>query len=271
MKKKLTKSLLKRLLNEGRTHREIAEITNYSSSNIGYWISKFGLNNLSQHKIEIDYKDKYYFNKIDTKEKAYILGFILADGYVNQDVIEISIAIKDIEILEFIQSEVGGNVRKDMTFNRKQRRFPRGRLRLYNNRIIKDIIKQVGGTYKVDRRLPNVNSKLEKYLLQGIFDADGGISWGIRKDRSKVWQQIRFTSQYKILEGVQSIIYNQVNIPTKIRPKSDGSQCYVMEFSGKKEVLLFLDYLYNDDFVILNRKYQNSNKLRLELEEFGKS
>lgn len=246
-------------------------MTEYSTSNVGYWITKYQLNNLSQHKVNVEYKDKYYFNKIDTREKAYVTGFILGDGYISKNKLEITVALRDVEILEFIQSELGANIHIDRRFNKKQKKFPNASLSYYNNTLIKHLIKQVGGTYKEDRRFPRINPKLEKYLLQGFFDADGCITWGRRKDRNRIWQKIQFTSQLKMLEGVQNILYNQLEIPSKIRPKSNNEKCFVLEFAKKNTVLDFLDYIYQEDFVILKRKYQNANKLRLELGELGKS
>ena len=54
------------------------------------------------------YKRKYslnekYFDSINTEDKAYILGFICADGYIAKDRIVIAIAKKDIQILENIK------------------------------------------------------------------------------------------------------------------------------------------------------------------------
>ena len=44
-----------------------------------------------------------YFSEIDTKEKAYILGYLLADGYINNSTLEFGCALADKEILELQQ------------------------------------------------------------------------------------------------------------------------------------------------------------------------
>ena len=43
----MEKDILEKLLQEGKTHREIACITGISKSNVGYWISKHNLNKFS--------------------------------------------------------------------------------------------------------------------------------------------------------------------------------------------------------------------------------
>ena len=38
---------------------------------------------------------------------------------------------------------------------------------------------------KKGRNLPITSKKLEPYLLQGFFDAEGCITWGYRADRNR--------------------------------------------------------------------------------------
>ena len=49
-------------------------------------------------------RDVNFFETIDSKEKAYILGWIASDGYVDKQHIEITLHKKDIEVLEYIKN-----------------------------------------------------------------------------------------------------------------------------------------------------------------------
>ena len=92
---------------------------------------------------------------------------------------------------------------------------------------------------------------------------------GKRKDKNRLWQKVSFTSQLKILEGVQKYLINKLNISTVIRPKTN-EKCFVLEFSNLSDVIKFCEHIYpNEDFIILNRKYLKYKALRLELEENG--
>lgn len=264
----MDKQILKNYLEQGLTNRDIAKITGKGKSTIGYWVRQHELQSHLKYNKPI-YKDKNFFTKINTREKAYILGFILGDGYLTNKEIETTVALEDKEVLDFIQEHLGGNLRVDKTLNKKQRRYPRARMVIGENRIVRDLGVLFGGFLKEDRNLPHISPKLNKYLLQGFFDAEGCITWGRRKDRDRIWHKVSFTSQFGMLEGIQNILVDE-GIATKIKPKSGGEKCFVMEFSARKDVLRFLDIIYpNDSFVILKRKYNNAHALRLELGEFG--
>lgn len=259
----MDKEFLVECLNKGMSTRDIEKVCDLKKSTIEYWIKKYGIEDLSKFKK----LDKYTFEKIDTKEKAYVLGFILADGAITpKKTVEISTSLDDKEVVEFISRIISSNVSYDHTVDRKNRRFPRSR----TSKRIPDITKFTGGEKKADRHYPIVRDDLERYLIQGFFDADGCITYGRRKDKNRVWQKICINSQFKILEGVQKYLIKHLGISTTIRPKSGDEQCYVLEFSNRNDVIRFCDHIYPDDsFVILHRKYSKYRALRLELEENG--
>jgi len=264
---KVDKDELLILVKEGKTTREIGEIVGATNSYISYLIKKFGYGEYLKYKRPDVKKD--YFSKIDTKEKAYILGFILADGgFSKKSGLTIQIARQDREILDFISSELGVKVWQDDLLDKKRKIFPHVRSTVKLPQITKDLFMLFGGERKEERRIPIIKKELEPYLVLGFFDGDGCITWGRRKDRNRVWQKISFTSSLSLLQGIQSILLKQ-DIATKIYPKT-GANCYVMDTANPKTVLKILDYLYRD-LVVLNRKYKKAQALRLELGEFGES
>lgn len=258
----MEKQFLENCLENGMSTRDIEKICDKDHRTISYWIKKYNLSDKYKYKKNLNYK----FDRIDTPEKAYTLGFILADSSISKDnTIEIALSIKDKNVVEFIANVVCGNVMYDYTFNKKTKRFPRARL----SKRIKDILTFVGGRLKTDRHYPRISADLERYLMLGFFDSDGCLTWGRRKDRNRIWQKISFTSQLKLLEGIQKYLIKSLNISTVIRPKN-GENCYVLEFSERSNVMKFLEHIYSDkNFIILKRKYSKYNALRLELEGNG--
>ena len=255
---------LKQWLVEGKSSREIGRIVNLDSRTVGYWINKFELKDYAKFKRRVALN----IERIDTKEKAYALGFLLCDGYINEkSIVEIAVAKQDKEIMEFLCKVLDSSLNFDNKFDKKRRQFPN----YFTSRKIKDIKKFTGGRLKVERHYPIVPKELERYLLQGAFDADGCITWGRRKDRNRIWQKISFTSQLKILTGIQQAMYKNIGISSVVAPKSN-EDCYVMSICNKNDVLKFFHYIYpNEDFIISHRKYEKFKALRLELEEFGGS
>ena len=254
----ITKDKLTKYIEQGLTQREIAEKIGCQKSNIGHFVQKFGITDLQEKKKRPNYR----FCKIDSIPKAYTLGFICCDGSISNSIVEVTVEKADKEVLDYIASVIDCNVYVDNTFDKKTKRFPRARC----SKKIPDIKTFFGGEKKTDRHLPIANKELTRYLLLGAFDADGFLTWGRRKDKNRIWQKISFTTSLGIATCIQKILIKELDISTIIRPKSD-SNCYVIEFANKKDILKFLDYIYCDDFVVLKRKYLKAKALRLELEE----
>lgn len=264
-KYELTKEQLQSYLEQGLSTRDIEKIIGMSSSNIRYWIHKYDLTD----KINLKYQksEKYQINKIDTKEKAYMLGFIACDGCIDKNSnVELCVCKADREVLDFIAKYINQRiVLEDNSFDKSKKRFPRVRF----SRHISDIQTFIGGPSKKERHLPIVKDEFTRYVLLGAFDADGCITWGRRKDKNRIWHKISFTSSYNLCLTIQKILIKYVDVSSVIRPKTN-CDCFVLEVCDKKSVLKILDFLYPDDsFVILKRKYYKQKALRLELEENG--
>lgn len=258
----MEREFLEKCLQNGMSTRDIEKISNLDHRTISYWITKYGLHNQSVYKK----RKNFSLEKIDTKEKAYTLGYILGDAEINEkSYVNFGCAIADKCILDYISGIIDASVKTSYVMDKKNGRFPRARM----SRKIKDITKFTGGKKKEDRHYPRIREDLEVYMILGFFDADGCITWGRRKDKNRIWQKISFTSQYKILEGVQKYLLNKLDIATSIHPKS-GCKCFVLDFSKREDVIRFCEHIYKDkDFIILKRKYLKYNALRLELEENG--
>ena len=206
-------------------------------------------------------------NKINSKELAYVIGFISADASIDKiNRVEISTSIKDKSIIEFISKIINSNISVDETYIKEKKIFPRYR----TSRKITDILKFVGNRKKEFRNIPIISNEFTKYLVLGFFDGDGCITWGRRKDRNRIWQNISFTSSYFLLESIQKILL-KIGISSSIKPKGT-EKCFVLKISSKKDVLKFCEWIYSDeDFIILKRKFDVFRALRLELGEFGET
>ena len=133
-------------------------------------------------------KDENFFETIDTEEKAYIAGFIAADGTVvynkTSHGIKITLKSKDIELLEKIKDAMGytGNIK----IAKITTKLPQGTncfseaatLFISSHKLPEDLI-SLGITPKksltLKIELTKIPKELWKHFLRGYWDGDGTI------------------------------------------------------------------------------------------------
>ena len=265
----MDKQFLKECLEKGMSTRDISKLPNVNINYriILYYIHKYKLEKVMNYK-KPEYNETY-FESIDSKEKAYILGYLLADGYINNSYLEFGCALADKELLYFIAKELNTVVRIDNTFDKKARRFPRARIAIGSKKIVKDVLRYTVGC-KENKTFPRISKELQHYMLLGFFDGDGCLTWGKRKDRNRLWQKVTFTGSYKLLFAIQKLLQKQ-SITSSLHPKGKEN-CYVLELASKEDVKKILAYMYgNKDLIVLHRKFDKYNALRLELGEFDET
>lgn len=259
----ISKEFCKKELDSGKSIRQIGRENGIPNKTLNYWVNKWKL--ISKYNKPV--YNELYFEKIDSKEKAYILGFLLADSSFDGISLEIGLMLEDIEFLNKLSSEIGSNITKDLTCIPEKRRFPRCRTHIKNKTISRNIRKLFGGCKKIDRHIPIIKKSLQLYLLLGFFDGDGCITYGIRKDRNRFWGKIYFTSQLKMLEGIQNILID-FNISSSIIPRKK-EKCFDL-YIRTKDFFKFCELIDNLNFNSLQRKHKKIKALlRPKSDEFG--
>lgn len=227
------KQQINELLYQGKTPTQISKLLNLNSVTVCSYLNNLGL------KFRPDPGNIHYFETIDTYAKAYILGFIAADGALvpakNGPTITLTITVKweDKAILEFIKSEIGNThklleIRRPSSFD-KSKMIHHARLAFSTPQLVHDIMKY-GITPRKSFTLPNIIPNIPKQFrdafIIGLFDADGSIhlqeftvkSSGLICSDHSMYINIRGTRN--ILEGVcdhlgitKNHIYQHDSIP----------------------------------------------------------
>ena len=108
--------------NDNNTYKQLAEKYNVSTQSIynhKYVLNQIEYDKYAKHKLDVN-----YFRIIDSQEKAYILGFLMADGCVHKtdkkckepNRLCINISLKDRSVLEFIKKQLKSDAKiKDYT------------------------------------------------------------------------------------------------------------------------------------------------------------
>ena len=216
--------------------------------------------------------DENYFDCIDTESKAYILGFIYADGFVGDEKFNnIVIAVNDLEILEFIAKEFKftGNIRKTKKGGFENSKC--GYSLNFSSKIMASRLREIGlypnKSLTIDT-LPQIDKKLVRHFIRGYFDGDGSIVLSHN------------TSYYKAIDGVIKYIYptycfmilgtkgfleeiikeSEFNYAKIHNTKSEKIKC--IKINAKKEFNNIFKYLYDNSTIKLQRKYNKWNEIK---------
>lgn len=117
--------------------------------------------------------NRNFFSEIDSHEKAYLLGFLYADGCVHSHNMGISLALhkKDKEILEYFQKFLNLDATPSQVKGKNTLRLE------WQSVIMKqDLIKR-GCVPKKSLILtpPTLKEDLRSHFIRGYFDGDGSI------------------------------------------------------------------------------------------------
>jgi len=193
-------------------------------------------------------KHEDFFAAIDSEQKAYVLGLLMADGYIiyprakthKNPFWGISLHQKDEYLLTTIKHLIGSE--KSILREREE-----SILTIVSARMVKDLERYgvVPRKSEILRFPYNVPHSLWRHVIRGVFDGDGCVSGKI----------CSFYGNETFLIQLREILFEEIDIPkNKItcRPKGKGAASF--SFSSKNDVNRFFHFLYDDASIYLVRK-----------------
>jgi intein/homing endonuclease len=188
-----------------------------------------------------------------SEQKAYILGFLSADGYVSKYGIEFQIQHRDLELLEtmrdnFIELGYKAKIGKPRFLN--GRRYDR--LRVHSKELSTEIT-NFGIPTKKSRilRLPQIPMEYLFHFLRGNFDGDG--SFTIRRNNL----EMTFHSANKdFLLDISRILNIELGFSEK--EPNLHCRCYRITYYSK-EARRLSALLYEESKIHLSRKKFQAN------------
>lgn len=193
-----------------------------------------------------------YFSIIDTQDKAYFLGFIKADGYIDQkrNRLAIRISEEDVIILKMFCDAVNLPVERINYLKRDQQSkyFSKNRkdtveVAITNEHFINNI-KDV----KSESILSKIPSNLIYHFIRGYFDGDGSISYVTKTKNVRFQMNIQGSPSD---DHMLKFICKYFNF--KIY-KDRRSDLPIISSSNTLTLLDFQDKIYKDSYVCLYRK-----------------
>ena len=261
--KKYSDDLILKLAKEYQNGVSIVTLSkkyNICSGTLLYRFNKIGIKvNKRKHNF-----NQHYFENIDTQNKAYILGFLMADGCItktNKDThynnrLFINLSIKDKCVLEFINKELEYNFKiteyipkktystnpmVKMSINSKLMCLDLSKYGIVNNKTGKEI-------------LPNLSNEMKRHFIRGFFDGDGAVCHR-GKNNSNV--SLQFCSNKCMLEQILNYFKDNINIVGKCTINKDyrDKPLYYLTFHTKNDIDNIKKLLYNNAEFYLVRKY----------------
>lgn len=243
-----------KLYNEGKNQTEIYKELHMDRKNV----RKI----LKDHNVDVNknsWKPKYmidtqYFDNIDTPNKAYILGFLYADGNLTQHGYGIRLFLQDRDknILEDILAELKSNYPLhfyDYSYkpnHRNQYGIFISNKYMFNSLLNCGLTPNKSLTLKYPTCIPD---KYQKDFLRGYFDGDGTLH------SSKNGKNCNFISTNDFCIVAKDIIESHVGVNCGVYQYDENGITSILQISGGKQVTKFLSWIYENSDLKLKRKY----------------
>lgn len=206
------------------------------------------------------YSNFQYFKEIDSKDKAYFLGFIAADGCVfdrynnrQQKLLSIGIHKKDEEVLiKFLYYLKSNN-----PINYTQSKItPIVSIQIVSNELCNYLSKYNIVPNKTWTYFPiNIPNEFWWHFLRGFFDGDGSVGW--EDDWLPHRNHISMAGNQKLIQTISDFL-NDNNIKHGVyedKREKYTNRFYNLSINSKANKIIFIERLYKDcNDLYLNRK-----------------
>ena len=253
-----------------KTPTEVSKQTGYPRTCITRYAKKFGIYTTSRTRVQKLHIKSDYFKNIDTFDKAYFLGFIMADGCMYQKKdgkYQFSIKIKNTDddilksfcdYIEFDKTKIRyrSGKRKDTMCNYAEIQI--------NDQVFCTHLLNLGVIPRKSGKeiMPNCNG-FEKDFIRGFIDGDGWVYDHYRCDSHGHRYEIGFCStSLEIIKSINSYILDNFNIEMLV---SEQKEIYTSKICSKYKVFKILNRIYYDNCLALNRKNKTAQKIRKDI------
>jgi hypothetical protein len=249
-------------VNEKMSIRDIGKLFNISHGAIDRIADKYNLERWGfggkggKRKYTLN---DHYFDEIDNQNKAYILGFLYADGYncETSQTVKMQLQEGDKEILEKIRKEINSSKPLKYVDNSGELHFgyicQNTYLLEFHGAHITRTLRDLGMMQNKSLKLtfPKwLRPDLVRHFIRGVFDGDGCLYIKGKNCTAKITSTEDFCKELvKIVREYLDINSNYYSIKNL-----DITKNFMV--GGKRQVKIFLDWIYEDAELYLERKHQ---------------
>ena len=192
------------------------------------------------------------FKDINTPEKAYWLGFIVADGCLHESnyCLSIDIGGRDEQHLEKFIHFIGGDKSFIQTAIHPQTSNELKHIQITSKEAYNDLL-NLGVKPRKSGKETFISTPYNKDFIRGLIDGDGYI----REDLT----EIGLVGSYEMLAMVQEVLKKEVKVePNKI---CEHGIIYRISYRSKEAINKIINYLYKDCCCSLDRKQYLANQI----------
>lgn len=227
---------------DGKSTSVIAKKNKVNVHTITNILEKYGIkrNNI-YHNLDLI---NDYWEEIDKYDKAYFLGFLIADGNVIGNSTKLQLSKKDEHILKTF-----ANKTKNSNKITESKKGLVG-LSVKRKKWVEDL-KQYGVVPNKTSiaYLPKLDENMMPHLIRGLIDGDGWISY---KSHS-----IGFCGNETIVNQVRDFIVQKLDV-YKVKVLHTGTNLWMINWASIKDIRKIGEYIYQNKYdCYLKRKYDN--------------
>ncbi len=235
----------------GESSEHIAADLNMASSTVCRILKRYNIDIRSNSDNKRKYKIKEdFFDVIDTQPKAYLLGFMYADGNVHKqnNMIKIEVHEKDVDILNLFIDYIFIGKRPKISVDRVVYNY----ITITSSKLKTALISHGCGPAKTFLiSLPNLPDNLLSHFIRGFYDGDGCITIDSKSNRVRVI----LTGYGNFLKQIQDV-YNSLGINSKFISNVKGNENVgELSIGSIDDANMVLKFLYKDASIFLSRKY----------------
>lgn len=241
---------------------KIGNYFNCSHKTIARVLDKYGVDRVGngQRKYNLD---EHYFDSIDNQNKAYILGFLYADGNntPSKGTINISLKEEDKAILDRMRIEL--NYEKPLKFKDNSNDNHNGYisknswvLDFYSSYLCK-VLNDIGlvPNKSLIVKFPNLPRELIPHFIRGYYDGNGSV-YQVIKSAKNHHVTVTITSSIYFCKSLAEICSKELDMYCPVYDASNhNGLTKVFTLSGRNKAKKFLDWIYQDADMYLQRKY----------------
>lgn len=218
-------------------------------------------NNLIRHKKSKLTLNENFFDCIDTEEKAYILGFIAADGSITKYSLRIELQERDKNILEKIKTALNSNATIKISYKETsigEKAYCR--VHFCSKKLILALNKlNIFQNKTQNLQMPNIPDHLFRHFSRGLFDGDGSLSITKSTDKPNYYS-CNLNIQKGMTEDFMSVTEKLCGIKFKKRHHPRSYNIVDILTLSTSDMRIYFKWLYEDSKIFLDRKMETYKK-----------